>query len=82
MMVLFVGIAPSAAMEASTGKNRSDFVELLGKRLGGFLPENDIKEKCFFLPYVVPIAVSAVNGDSHCQAGRARFAQGEIGFLN
>ena len=67
MMVLFVGIAPSAVMEASTGKNRSALVESLGKRLGGFLPENDIKERRFFLPYVVPIAVSAINGDSRCQ---------------
>ena len=71
----FVGVATDAAIKAST-------YLVVAKKLGGILPENDIIERRFFLLYLVPIAVSAVNCDSPCQAGRARSAQSEIGLLD
>lgn len=68
-MVLVVIVALRVSLQAARGKEWRPFVQALGESFGGLLPEHDIEEKRFFLPFAVAIAIRSVDRDALAQPG-------------
>ena len=57
-------------------------VRALGKGLGGLLPEDEIEEGSFLLPFFIAVAIRAIDGNSPSQAGGPIFDEAEIWILD
>ena len=57
-------------------------MQALGKGLSGLLPEDDIEEGGFLLPFFIAVAIRAIDGNSPSQACGPIFDEAEIWILD